>query len=129
MTYGITGIQKGLGPGEKVPLRREIDEWWFSENENDLNQRSLFIYALHEFQTMDPEDFKSYFGVAGGLLDFEPFLSFPPFITVEQVFMANLLFPGIRTGKNKSVTVLMGKQHFRHGIDHMFFCTNRGFMR
>jgi tyrosinase len=65
MTYPITGIKEGLGPGEQVPLRREIDEWWSSKDKNDVNQRSLFIYALHEFMTMDPDDQLSYFGVAG----------------------------------------------------------------
>ena len=69
MTYGITGIHEGLGPGDQVPIRREIDEWWFSKNENDLNQRSLFIYALIDFMSMDPDPAKglnlSYFGIAG----------------------------------------------------------------
>ena len=71
MTYGITGIKQGLGPGEQVPIRREIDEWWFSKDENDLNQRSLFIYALHDFMSMEVEPKKginlSYFGIAGML--------------------------------------------------------------
>lgn len=65
MTYPITGIKAGLGPGEQVPLRREIDEWWFSKNENDLNQRSLFIYALHNFMNIDPDEQLSYFSIAG----------------------------------------------------------------
>lgn len=65
MTYPITGIKDGLGPGEQVPLRREIDDWWSSKDKNDVNQRSLFIYALHEFMVMDPKDQLSYFGVAG----------------------------------------------------------------
>ena len=69
MTYGITGIKAGLGPGEQVPLRREIDEWWFSKDPNDLNQRSLFVYALHNFMDLppkpeDPQDL-SYFSIAG----------------------------------------------------------------
>jgi tyrosinase len=65
MTYPITGIKEGLGPGEQVPLRREIDEWWASKEKNDVYQRSLFVYALHEFMNMDSEDQFSYFGVAG----------------------------------------------------------------
>ncbi|RDL34449.1 Uncharacterized protein BP5553_07577 [Venustampulla echinocandica] len=65
MTFAITGIKKGLGPGEQVPLRREIDEWWDSKDKNDLFQKSLYIYALHEFKKMDPKDQKSYFAVAG----------------------------------------------------------------
>ena len=70
MTYAITGIKEGLGPGEQVPVRREIDEWWFSKNENDLNQRSLFLYALEELMALDPEkeNLKSYFAIAGETL-------------------------------------------------------------
>lgn len=65
MTFAITGIKDGLGPGEKVPLRREIDEWWFSKEVNDLNQGSLFIYALDHFMKMPPKEQLSYFRVAG----------------------------------------------------------------
>ncbi|KAH7354961.1 putative tyrosinase [Rhexocercosporidium sp. MPI-PUGE-AT-0058] len=65
MTYPITGIKKGLGPAGKVPLRREIDEWWASKEKNDVFQKSLFIYALNEFQQMSPDDQLSYFAIAG----------------------------------------------------------------
>jgi hypothetical protein len=65
MSYAITGIKKGLGPGEALPLRREVDEWWSSNDQNDLNQRSLFIYALNEFQNMSANDQMSYFAIAG----------------------------------------------------------------
>ncbi|CZS88976.1 uncharacterized protein RAG0_00474 [Rhynchosporium agropyri] len=64
MTYPITGIKKGLGPGAQVPLRREVDEWWASKEKNDVYQRSLFIYALNEFQQMSPDDQLSYFAIA-----------------------------------------------------------------
>ncbi|CAG8971787.1 hypothetical protein HYALB_00001896 [Hymenoscyphus albidus] len=64
-SYAITGIQAGKGPNGSVPLRREVDEWWFSSDRNDLYQRSLFIYALTEFMKIDPNDIKSYFAVAG----------------------------------------------------------------
>jgi tyrosinase len=71
MTYPITGMQKGLGPRDdplrKVPLRREIDEWWESSSPVDVNQRTLFILALDYFQKMNPEDMLSYFQVAGTL--------------------------------------------------------------
>lgn len=63
--YAITGIQKGRGPNGSVPFRREVDEWWFSKEKNDLYQRSLFVYALHQFQQMDPKDRDSYFQIAG----------------------------------------------------------------
>lgn len=84
MTYGITGIKAGLGPGEQVPLRREIDEWWFSKDANDLNQRSLFIYALIEFMDMtpEPEDSNdlSYFSIAG----------IPPYTPVTKMVQLTL---------------------------------------
>ena len=68
-TYPIRGIQAGLGPGDQVPVRREIDEWWFSPEKNDLRQRSLFLSALTEFMQRtpdlkDPTD-TSYFSIAG----------------------------------------------------------------
>lgn len=65
MTYVISGIKAGVGPGDQVPVRREIDEWWFSKDKNDINQKSLFIYALHNFMSMNPDEQLSYFGVAG----------------------------------------------------------------
>lgn len=67
MTYPITGITAGLGPGAQVPLRREIDEWYASTNPNDQLQVSLFIIALLSFQELDPQDTLSYFQVAGML--------------------------------------------------------------
>jgi tyrosinase len=76
MTYPITGIQKGLGPSDdplrKVPLRREIDEWWQSSNLVDVDQKTLFILALDYFQKMDPETMLSYFQVAGELFSSGP---------------------------------------------------------
>lgn len=67
MAYAIKGIQAGRGPNGELPLRREIDEWWFSPDPNDLNQRSLFIYALNKFQKrgLDQNDDLSYLDVAG----------------------------------------------------------------
>jgi tyrosinase len=67
-TYPITGIKTGLGPGQQVPIRREIDEWWSSPEKNDLFQRSLFVYALHAFQQMSTDDQMSYFSIAGPLV-------------------------------------------------------------
>lgn len=63
--YAITGIQKGKGPNGSVPLRREVDEWWFSKEKNDLYQRSLFVYALNYFKNIDPKERDSYFQIAG----------------------------------------------------------------
>ncbi|EPE28797.1 Di-copper centre-containing [Glarea lozoyensis ATCC 20868] len=64
-TYAITGIQKCLGPGEQVPIRRELDEWWFAKDKNTLYQKSLFVYALNEFKSMNPNERDSYFQIAG----------------------------------------------------------------
>lgn len=67
MTYAIKGIQAGRGPNGQLPIRREIDEWWFSPERNDVNQRSLFIYALNNFQKrgLNKNDDLSYLDVAG----------------------------------------------------------------
>jgi tyrosinase len=64
-TYAITGIQKCLGPGEQVPIRRELDEWWFAKDKNTLYQKSLWVYAMNEFKAMDPHERDSYFQIAG----------------------------------------------------------------
>ena len=63
--YPITGIQKGFVPGEQVPARMEIDEWWESEYPIHVDQVSLFIAALKKFQDMDYTNKLSYFQVAG----------------------------------------------------------------
>lgn len=69
MVVPITGIQTGRGPNGELPIRREIDEWWFSKDINDLNQRSLFIYAINAIQQrgLAPEksDDRSYLSIAG----------------------------------------------------------------
>jgi tyrosinase len=67
MPYAIKGIQAGRGPNGELSLRREIDEWWFSPKSNDLHQRSLFIYALNNFQKrgLDKNDDLSYLNLAG----------------------------------------------------------------
>jgi tyrosinase len=71
MPYPITGIQAGRGPNGELPIRREIDEWWFSPELNDVYQRSLFVYALKNFQAQgfDKNDDLSYLNIAGRSLD------------------------------------------------------------
>ena len=67
----ITGIgNKGIGPKGELPLRRDIDDWWFSQTENDALQRSLYIYAMHAFQQRGLDNPKvsdplSYVSIAG----------------------------------------------------------------
>lgn len=69
MSYAIKGIQAGRGPNGQLPIRREIDEWWFSPEANDVNQRSLFIYALNNFQKrgLTKNDDLSYLDIAGSV--------------------------------------------------------------
>ena len=69
-TYPITGIQINLDrnqndPFRRVEVRREVDQWWFSQDPVDKNQQALFIQAMIKFQQMSPRDKLSYFQVAG----------------------------------------------------------------
>lgn len=61
----ITGIHTDLRPGDDVPSRMDIDVWWKSNDPIHMDQVSLFIAALKEFQAMDPSAKLSYFRVAG----------------------------------------------------------------
>ncbi|KAI0409928.1 tyrosinase [Xylaria palmicola] len=63
--YPITGIKDGWGPGAKVPVRRDFDEWSTSNDPTDKIQFILFILALKRLQAMDPADRDSYFQIAG----------------------------------------------------------------
>ena len=64
-TYAITGIEAGGGPNGQVPVRRDVDEWWLSQDVVDVNQKSLMIQAMTIFQNMDVNDKLSYFQIAG----------------------------------------------------------------
>lgn len=72
--YAITGIHGQTRPGDNVPIRRELDEWYFSKDINDVNQKTLFILALQRFQArgLDPDknDDLSYLDVAGEVLSY-----------------------------------------------------------
>ncbi|MCJ1461686.1 hypothetical protein MMC07_000284 [Pseudocyphellaria aurata] len=63
--YPITGIHVGLGPGDDVPSRMDIDEWWRSDDPVHKDQVSLFIAALKVFQAIPDSEKLSYFRIAG----------------------------------------------------------------
>lgn len=99
----ILGIgQKGIGPNGELPVRREIDEWWFSSDRNDLNQQSLFILALQAFQVrgQDPEkpDPLSYLSIAGKhqqechlSVDIESYQEFMVFLSLPGQWQIQIL--------------------------------------
>ena len=64
-TYPITGISAGRGSAGQLPIRRDVDEWWLSNNPNDINQHSLMIQAMNIFEDMDVTTKLSYFQIAG----------------------------------------------------------------
>lgn len=64
-TFPIVGIKAGQGTDGKVPIRRDVDEWWLSNDAVDINQKSLFLQAMSFFQQIDVEEKLSYFQIAG----------------------------------------------------------------
>jgi tyrosinase len=66
--FPFVGVQSGIKTenGQKVyPLRRDIEEWSSSENEDDKAQVNLFIQGLAAFQAMPFTDLLSYYRIAG----------------------------------------------------------------
>ncbi|KAK6521474.1 hypothetical protein TWF506_001687 [Arthrobotrys conoides] len=69
--YVVEGITEYLKPGDPVPERREVDEWYNSKTVTDRLQVFVFLMGLREFQAMPPVDSQgnpntlSYFQVAG----------------------------------------------------------------
>ena len=63
--YPIEGIKEGLGPGDQVPIRREVNEWSMSKDPIDQMQVNLFLLALRRFQAVSPDSRDSYFQIAG----------------------------------------------------------------
>ena len=57
-TYPVTGIYPAPKKGDPVPLRKEVDAWYFPKADEDVIQVKLFLLVLREFQQMDPEDMK-----------------------------------------------------------------------
>lgn len=92
--YPIQGVQKGLGPGSQVPIRRDFNEWSESQERRDQIQVVLFILALREFQATPPDSRDSYFQIAGG---FKPTMNFNPIFALIPNF-----FPGIHGMPYKS---------------------------
>ncbi|KAF3278107.1 hypothetical protein TWF132_001290 [Orbilia oligospora] len=69
--YVVKGITEYLNPGDPIPERREVDEWYNSTAIIDRLQVFVFLMGLREFQAMPPVDSEgnpntlSYFQVAG----------------------------------------------------------------
>lgn len=63
--YPIQGIRGGLGPGDQVPIRRDLNEWSESKDPVDQMQVILFLLALKHFQEEPPDSRDSYFQIAG----------------------------------------------------------------
>ncbi|GAB1310590.1 tyrosinase [Madurella fahalii] len=96
--YPIQGIKAGLGPGNRVPIRREISEWTNSKDPVDQAQVILFLLALQRFQAVPPSSRDSYFQIAG--IHGMPYRSWDePSVTTQEVqrkgycVHANALFP------------------------------------
>ncbi|KAI5925049.1 tyrosinase [Camillea tinctor] len=96
--YPIRGIQDGLGPDGRVPVRREFKEWSESKNPTDRIQVILFILSLRRFQGVAPESRDSYFQIAG--IHGMPYTSWDePSVTTSEAHVkgycvhANNLFP------------------------------------
>ena len=68
--YEITGIRDGLGPDDKVPLRRDINESYRSTKLADNLQVQLFLLALSNFQARNEHEKLSYFQIAGATGNF-----------------------------------------------------------
>ena len=133
MTYAITGISEGLGPGKQVPPRRKIDEWWFSKNENDMNQRSLFLYALQQLMALDPEKekLKSYFAIAGETLLLPSLLVVKLLLRIFllKVYMVSPYSRGMARRKEDDGIVPMVTHYLAPGIGHTWRSTSKGSMR
>ena len=60
-TYPIKGIP--VVPGQNIPVRREITDWY--EDENSKYQVSLFLQSLNILMKKPVEERLSYFQIAG----------------------------------------------------------------
>src|SRR5689334_4522714 len=96
--YPIQGIKAGFGPGNRVPIRREISEWSDSKDRVDQFQVILFLLALRHFQKLRPNSRDSYFQIAG--IHGMPYRSWDePSVTAQEAqrkgycVHANALFP------------------------------------
>ncbi|KAK6337080.1 hypothetical protein TWF718_009866 [Orbilia javanica] len=52
--YVLKGITEFLEPGESIPQRRDVDEWFNSDDVSDKLQVFVFLMGLREFQAMPP---------------------------------------------------------------------------
>jgi hypothetical protein len=96
--YPIQGIHAGVGPGNRVPIRREISEWADSRDPADQRQVVLFLLALQRLQAVPPSSRDSYFQIAG--IHGMPYRHWDePSVTAQEALRkgycvhANALFP------------------------------------
>ncbi|KAJ8126913.1 hypothetical protein O1611_g6723 [Lasiodiplodia mahajangana] len=96
--YAITGIKEGWGPGGRVPVRRDFDEWSMSSDPTDKTQFILYLLALKRLQAVDPANRDSYFQIAG--IHGYPYIPWDEPSTTQQEIgrkgycvHANALFP------------------------------------
>ncbi|KAF4457681.1 Di-copper centre-containing protein [Fusarium austroafricanum] len=78
--YAITGIQDGLSPDRKnplreVPVRLEIDDWFTSDDPIHINQRALFFPAFNRFAGANPHEALSWYQIAG--IHGQPYVGWP----------------------------------------------------
>jgi tyrosinase len=63
--YNITGIQAGIGPHGEIPVRKDVETWFNSQEQQDRDQVWLFAHALQDFQAIDYTQKVSYYQIAG----------------------------------------------------------------
>ena len=100
--YEITGIRDGLGPDERVPVRRDINEWYRSTKLADNIQVQLFLLALANFQARNEHEKLSYFQIVGatGGFFFSIFFLFEPSTTDADSYKGIHGMPNIPWNEN-----------------------------
>ena len=128
--YPIEGIKEGLGPGDQVPIRREVNEWSMSKDPIDQMQVNLFLLALRRFQAVSPDSRDSYFQIAG---ETRPTMiiigNLQRHLIATQVFMACHTHPGTSPAlllrkPIERVTACMPIVYFHSGIGRIC-CSTR----
>ena len=69
--YAFKGITENLKPGDQIPVRKEVDEWYKSDDPEDRMQVYVFLMGLDRFLSQPPTLYDgqparlSYFQIAG----------------------------------------------------------------
>ena len=64
----IQGAEEGIRTDTPVPVRREVNDFFGSNDREDKIRAVLFVLALQRFQQMSPKSRDSYFQIAGETL-------------------------------------------------------------